>query len=528
MTSLTKRPTHDALLPYLNTTTTTGAHIARQIQEQGYCVLPHILTPSECTAQLSLLWEFVQATAPGVRRDDPNTWYPPPHTDPADVEHADPWPHSGWKFLPDMCQSFQAGWLFSGLRELLAERVFGPLYNTTQLHSSKEGFTFHRPTAPVAPNGSTHPVLVQERPRVCGKVQHRGNGEHFDQCASDTGLHCIQSSTALLDQHEGDGCFMCWPKSHRQHATMTKDIWRGRSDWVPLTDEELDTLKALGMCPIRVPVNAGDVILWRSDLAHCGAGPSCPTTGFRAVSYTCMLPAAMTPPNVLDGKLEEYLTMQTGDHRPNVKSRHFAKPKQKGNGKKGGGAQGGTQGKKGAQEKKKDKSGGRGIKVARGQYFSDGPPRLTRRQAELYGLVQYNNEQETKEGQVPPPMRKGVRLVEEPVPSTLSPNMSGLSGKKSLPPLQSVPPVVSLSSGNSLPPIGAMPIRTVPLPQSRSVDKQAEIEKDMDALFAQLGVKRGQALEEALKPVLKVPVPFGGSARLAAAAEEKKRGGKEY
>jgi len=144
---------------------------------------------------------------------------------------------------------------------------------------------------------------------------------------------------------------MCWPKSHRQHAAMTKDIWRGRSDWVPLTDEELDTLKALGMCPIRVPVNAGDVILWRSDLAHCGAGPSCPTTGFRAVSYTCMLPAAMTPPNVLDGKLEEYLTMQTGDHRPNVKSRHFAKPKQKGNGKKGSTGGTGSTGKKERQER---------------------------------------------------------------------------------------------------------------------------------------------------------------------------------
>ena len=33
---------------------------------------------------------------------------------------------------------------------------------------------------------------------------------------------------------------------------------------------------------------AGDVILWRSDLVHCGAPPVGQRPGFRAVSYTCM------------------------------------------------------------------------------------------------------------------------------------------------------------------------------------------------------------------------------------------------
>lgn len=112
---------------------------------------------------------------------------------------------------------------------MLADRVFEPLYGTHELHSSKEGFTFHRPTAKgVAPNGAEHPLVGQERPRVCGKVANT-NGEHFDQRALDTGLHCIQSSTALLDQDDGDGCFLCWPGTHREHPKITKDIWRGES-----------------------------------------------------------------------------------------------------------------------------------------------------------------------------------------------------------------------------------------------------------------------------------------------------------
>ncbi|KAL7544005.1 hypothetical protein ACHAXR_013412 [Thalassiosira sp. AJA248-18] len=390
-------PPHDALLQYISDDTPLGRRIKHRIEEEGYIVIPNVLTKEECSVELSRLWDFVEATSPGVCRNDPNSWYPEPKTSiisdekdattsttPAAAQD-DPWPHSGWHFLPDMCQSFQAGWLFGSLRERLADRIFEPLYGTSQLHSSKEGFTFHRPTAPgVASNGALHPVLDRERPRVCGKVQVRAMGEHFDQCAAHTGLQCIQSSTALIDQDMdgADGCFQCWPRSHVEHPRITKDIWRGRSDWVPLTDEELISLEERGMAAKKVPVNAGDVILWRSDLVHCGVGPSSPRTGFRAVSYTAMLPAAMTPMDVLEGKMDEYLNMQTGDHRPNVKSRHFAPPK---NEKKQRGKDSKTR-----QRKSSDQPAVDNIKLARGQYFADGPPILTLRQAEMYGLIPYD------------------------------------------------------------------------------------------------------------------------------------------
>ena len=383
---------HDALLPHISDATELGRRIKHHIQEEGYIVIPNVLTKEECAEELSRLWDFVQATSPGVCRDDPNSWYPAPVSSSDDGTDAtattsatntnstsdannidiaeDPWPHSGWGFLPDMCQSFQAGWLFGSLREKLADRVFGPLFGTSQLHSSKEGFTFHRPTATGIAKGG-HPFLNKERPRVAGKVQVKAMGEHFDQRASHTGLQCIQSSTCLIDQDKdgADGCFQCWPRSHVEHHRITKNIWRGRSDWVPLTDEELISLEELGMSAKKIPVNAGDVILWRSDQVHCGVGPSLPRTGFRAVSYTAMLPAAMTPKTVREGKLEEYLTMQTGDHRPNVKSQHFAPPKKETN------------------QHKVVKN----LKLARGQYFADGPPILSLRQAQLYGLAPYDN-----------------------------------------------------------------------------------------------------------------------------------------
>lgn len=353
----------DALLPYISDDTKLGRLVKDRIQKEGFVVIPKVLTKAECETELSRLWDFVEATAPGVRRHDPDSWYPAPPgavTTATDAS-ADPWPHSDWAHFPDMCQSFQAGWLFSDLREKLAARVFAPLYGTSRLHSSTEGFTFRRPAAPgAAPNGAV-------RPRVAGRAQTRARGEHFDQRAAHAGLQCIQSSTALLDQDAGgaDGCFRCWPGSHAAHQDLTRGTWRGRSDWVPLTDEELAALEGRwDLAPRDVPVRAGDVILWRSDLAHCGAGPTSPRAAFRAVSYTCMLPAAMASPDVLAGRLDEYLEMRTGDHRPNVRDRHFGPPR---------------------------KEGARRGAPARGKYFAEGPPVLTWRQAQLYGLAPYDS-----------------------------------------------------------------------------------------------------------------------------------------
>ena len=150
---------------------------------------------------------------------------------------------------------------------------------------------------------------------------------------------------------------------------MTRTIWRGRSDWVPLTDAELAHLRHLGYAPKRVPVQRGDVILWRSDVVHCGAPPLRPTQAFRAVSYTCMLPAVLTPPAVRATKLRDYALGLSGDHRPNVAMPHLSSPKK--------------------QSHHKTVRGQEVVQPVQGAYFKDVLPRLTWRQAELYGCVEY-------------------------------------------------------------------------------------------------------------------------------------------
>lgn len=89
-----------------------------------------------------------------------------------------------------------------------------------------------------------------------------------------------------------------------------------RRDFVILHDSEKEYLAARGIQPQRVPVRRGDVILWRSDLAHKGAPPIGRRDGFRAVVYICMLPAALTPEPVYEKKRRAYEQLETGGHWP--------------------------------------------------------------------------------------------------------------------------------------------------------------------------------------------------------------------
>merc|ERR1711988_1758058 len=143
-----------------------------------------------------------------------------------------------------MFQLHQAGWLFGSLREIIAKRVFEPMYGTGKLHCSKDGFCFQRPTR----------KAIQSQRRSL---------DHFDQSGQKAGLHCTQASVALLDQDADDGCFACWPRSHKQHTSLASSATR---DWYVLSDDDKLILQKSGSKLKRVPVRRGDVVIWRSDL----------------------------------------------------------------------------------------------------------------------------------------------------------------------------------------------------------------------------------------------------------------------
>jgi hypothetical protein len=373
MEHLKVTPEPDALVPWLQPNTDAMKEIVEELlHSDGYVVIPGVLSGEEADAELNRLWGFVEKVSPSVDRNKPASWYPVDGSE-------DPWPHT----QKDRFQLYQAGWLFNGLRETLAARVFEPLYGTRELHCSKDGFTFHRPTGPIvdADGSSFTPPPFMKGPR------HQGTcDEHFDQGAAVRGLQCIQGSVALLDQGVGDGCFLCWPRSQRQHASMmdareaqakagsSAAKFGGSQYYVPLTKHELAGLargEFGGACCAarRVAVRKGDVVLWRSDLVHAGGAPVGPrkskdagdgssnsavgTGNFRAVVYVCMAPACLTPEAVYGEKREAYASMASAGHWPGREDWFEARDRPR-----------------------------------RAAYWTSPPP-LSARQAELYGLVRY-------------------------------------------------------------------------------------------------------------------------------------------
>jgi len=186
--------------------------VIEAVQTKGYYHIPSVLTHQECSEALEKLWDFVEDVSGGsVQKSDPTSWYPRDiieankrgnpngssgSFDKNNEDH-DPWPHTGYSSFPDMFQSLGAGFVLGNVRELLAERVFEPLYGTRELICSKEGFTFHRPLVveSIEGVGGEHadPLIWNRhsggcssesyRPlfRVCGRPQPESVGQHYDQ-----------------------------------------------------------------------------------------------------------------------------------------------------------------------------------------------------------------------------------------------------------------------------------------------------------------------------------------------------------
>lgn len=313
----------DKLWPVLSRSEYAQA-ITSQIDTEGYIVLPKVFSQEEVDGEYMRMWRWVQTVSPSIRRNDPSTWR---------RGKGDVWPSK----QRDMMQLHQAGWVFNDLREAMADRVFEKVYGTKELHCSKDGFTLQRPTD-----------------SELGQYPN----DHYDQGFASRGLQCIQGSVALTDQEHDDGCFLCWPGSHRLHDEIMdwRGPKRGRADFVILDEREMEWLQSKGYEPKRVPVNRGDVILWRSDLVHKGAPPIGRRDNFRAVVYVCMLPAALTPEYVYKEKELAYQELQTGSHYPNREEWFEAR-----------------------------------TQMASVRPYFKKPPQLSRRQQQLYGLVRYTS-----------------------------------------------------------------------------------------------------------------------------------------
>jgi len=377
--------------------------VAESLLTEGYAVLPSLLTKIECENSLSLIWEFIEDISCGkVRRTDPASWY---HSRNINGNHLndcdDPWPSSGNPCKADTFQSHGAGFLLGNVREILAERVFEPLYNTKRLHSSKEGFTLQRPN--VISSGGRHYNHMCEKTQIYTNTPVASREERYSTNNHNFGSLTIQSSIAFLDQEETDGCFICYPQSHLYvHDLLKEKDCNGEVNQEQFYDDLVLSLEAeYNLKPKKIHVNAGDVIIWRSDLVHMAATPTITATNFCAIGYVSMLPSFLTEEKQLENKLMAYKLGQTGCHRPNLENHWHGH--------------------------------NRGDLSNLRPYFRFGPAQISWRLAELYGLISYNIEnEEQRNKEKDRAIVRGVRFIDADL-SSQYPQCKELLPKRGVP-----------------------------------------------------------------------------------------------
>jgi hypothetical protein len=197
-----------------------------------------------------------------------------------------------------------------------------------------------------------------------------GDWSHFDQDGrpGNDGLRCVQGSVSLIDQDPEDGCFQCWPGSHKVHSEVMRLNGVGATgNYYELGDDDKALLVHRGCNAYRIEVRqrprgtlegracrtvswddhvvgvtvglcvcqvgAGDMVLWRSDCAHSNAQPVFGRRKhrhrFRAVSYVCMLPASLTKEAAMKKKAEGWRLRKTTSHWPNLETWFRERPQER-------------------------------------------------------------------------------------------------------------------------------------------------------------------------------------------------------
>eukprot|EP01025_Chloroclados_australasicus_P025811 TRINITY_DN2570_c0_g1_i3.p2 TRINITY_DN2570_c0_g1~~TRINITY_DN2570_c0_g1_i3.p2 ORF type:complete len:339 (+),score=12.62 TRINITY_DN2570_c0_g1_i3:291-1307(+) len=281
----------DILLPYVK-----NQQILQVLQEQGYYVVKGVFSKEACIKYVSGIWDFVEQVNPKVNRKEPATQYR------KQGDPYDPWPDT----VGGLFHTNGAGWCQSlcDIREQAAP-IFEQIYDTEKLHCSNDGMIFSRP------------------PRKHSEYEFQEPKLHFEQGSASRGLQCIQASVCLINQQKGDGCFVCIPGSHKNHNDIMNIAIRSQKaahhlDFYSLTKAEQQILCVkTGQTPKCIYLEAGDMIFWRSDLAHGELAATKPSDRYKAMAAVCMLPASLTSQGVLLKKKETWQKMYTTSHWPN-------------------------------------------------------------------------------------------------------------------------------------------------------------------------------------------------------------------
>ena len=226
----------------------THEEIRSCLDKDGYMVIRGVFSERMCEYIYSLFWDYMEGMNPKLKRKDPSTW----------TNEELPLTTKG------LIQQYNAGFQeYSILTHEWMRPIFERVWNTKKLVCSFDGTSFTRKPFKRAQFKN----LADWKARAWEK-----NPVHIDQTT--VGFSSVQSGVAIQDQDENGHTFLCIPQSHLYHEELLKLQKVEEENWQIMNEAQLNLLKSKGLEMTRVPMNAGDVVLWRSDVVHASA-PYC-------------------------------------------------------------------------------------------------------------------------------------------------------------------------------------------------------------------------------------------------------------
>lgn len=251
------------------------------LDEHGYVVVKSVLSPTEVTKALSLMWDWIESRT-AMKRHDPDTWV-------NDQFPGDPSTGIIW----DSAGQSQCAWY---CREQCAPaflRLWG-LEKRAQLCTSFDGINIFRP---------------QKRYRT------QGGWWHMDQNPATTahlGRQTVQGFVALTAATEHTGGLCVLEGSSKSFSRWAaKYPGRLNSSFVPIPQSDSWFRRAVRTSARLVTCAAGDLVLWDSRTVHCNhpglkpAGHCSPDLSTRGPTYAPQESSSSlshAPPEAMDRK----------------------------------------------------------------------------------------------------------------------------------------------------------------------------------------------------------------------------------
>lgn len=246
----------------------------KDLEEQGYCVIPALLSKEETETLYKRVWsEYIEKAWPKCKMEDRSNW-------------RESFPmHNPYGVFAGPAGQTQVMWDLRQDPRII--NIFSQIWNTPDLIVSMDGMCIMCP--PEIREGNVKPW-----PHVDQAVMKKIHSDAHDNRAPDnfisesslkTNPYTIQGQFLLEDSFEGDGGFYCIPKSHLRFPEFAPFLEKladlpTKEERVEARDSYLSSIFDIQMdgdgkpyCKKQITAPKGSLILWDSRTLHWNQHP---------------------------------------------------------------------------------------------------------------------------------------------------------------------------------------------------------------------------------------------------------------